>query len=101
MRLLFAVPEPGSIELMHSILDSALCLTPLNVSFTETRTVGELRTRVGQKQDDVILLDWDMAESDTPELVKEMLTTNPKLRVVVLLPQSNRQYRQQVWEAGA
>jgi DNA-binding response OmpR family regulator len=101
MRLLFAVPEPGSIDLMYSILDSALCLTPLTVSFTEARTLGELRSRVEQRLDDVILLDWDMVQADTPQLVTELLTDNPLLRVVVLLPQSSRQYRKLVWEAGA
>lgn len=101
MRLLFAVPEPGSLDLMHSILGSALCLTPLNVSFAEARTLGELCARVEQKLDDVILLDWDMVQADTPQLVKNILAINPHLRVVVLLPQSNRQYRKLVWEAGA
>ena len=101
MRLLFAVPEPGSLELMHSVLDSALCLTPLSVTFSEVRTLGELCERVKQSLDDVILLDWDMVQSDTPQLVQDILASNPKLRVVVLLPQSSRQYRKLVWEAGA
>jgi len=86
---------------MYSILDSALCLTPLTVSFTETRTLSELCARVEEKLDDVIFLDWDMVEADTPQLVKDMLAANPLLRVVVLLPQSSRQYRKLVWEAGA
>ncbi len=86
---------------MHSILGSALCLTPLTVSFAEARTLGELCARVEQNLDDVILLDWDMVQSETPKLVRDILAANPELRVVVLLPQSSRQYRQLVWEAGA
>ena len=49
----------------------------------------------------MILLDWDLVQSDTPKLVKDILAANPQLRVVVLLPQSSRQYRQLVWDAGA
>lgn len=101
MHLLFAVPEPGSLDLMHSILGSALCLTPLSVSAAEARTLGELCARVEAKMDDVILLDWDMVQAETPKLVKEILEKNPNLRVVVLLPESSRQYRRLVWEAGA
>ena len=101
MHLLFAVPEPGSLELMHSVLSSALCLTPVDVSFSEVRTLSELNARVEQRLDDVILLDWDLVQSDTPKLVKDILTENPQLRLVVLLPESSRQYRRLVWEAGA
>ena len=101
MRLLFAAPEPNSIDLMHSSLSSALCLTPLNVSFAEVRTLDELEARVQEELDDVIILDWDMVQSETPALVSRILTTNPELRLVVLLPEASRQYRQPVWEAGA
>ena len=101
MRLLFAVSEPSSLQLIHSVLDSALCLTPVDVSIAEVRTIEELHERVEDKVDDVILLDWDLATSGTPELVRQILEQNPLLRVVVLLPESSRQYRQLVWEAGA
>lgn len=101
MRLLIAVPDTGSIALIHSVLDSALCLTPVDVTASEVRTVNELCARLEQNLDDIILLDWDMAHSDTPQLVRDILSKNEKLRVVVLLPQSSRQYRRLVWEAGA
>ena len=101
MRLLFAVPELNSLELMHSVLSSALCLTPLTVSFAEARTLDELEARVEEGLDDVILLDWEMVNADTPALVTDILSRNPELRVVVLLPESSRQYRRLVWEAGA
>ncbi len=101
MRLLFAIREKDSVELMHSVLESALCLTPVNVSITEVRTDEELVDRVQQHMDDIILLDWDLAQANTPKRVREMLIVNPKLRIVVLLPESSRQYRKLVWEAGA
>lgn len=101
VRLLFAVPEPSSLDLMHAILRSALCLTPLDVSFAEVATVNELTRRVREQRDDVVLLDWQISEAGTPDLVKRLLEENPQLRVVVLLPESSRQYRKLVWDAGA
>ncbi len=86
---------------MHAILHSALCLTPLDVSSTEVFSRDELIYRVQRKLDDIVFLDWEIAEADTPDLVRQLLAENPKLRVVVLLPESLRQYRQLVWDAGA
>ncbi|MCB0162119.1 MAG: hypothetical protein KDD83_28475, partial [Caldilineaceae bacterium] len=40
-------------------------------------------------------------EAGTPALVQEILAQNPQLRVVALLPENFRQYRQRVWDAGA
>jgi DNA-binding NarL/FixJ family response regulator len=86
---------------MHSILSSALCLTPLDVQFSEVTDRTALLARLDQDVDDVVLLDWQIAEAATPALVEEILQRCPRLRVVVLLPQSSRQYRRLVWEAGA
>lgn len=101
MRLLFATPDDGSLNLMYAILESALCLTPLDVRVAEARTRAELIARVDADQDDIILLDWQIVGSETPDLVRNILRRNPLLRVVALLPEHHRQYRQQVWDAGA
>ena len=101
MRLLFAVPDRDSLNLMYTILHSALQLTRLNVTVAEVRTMQELRGRVEGFQDDIILLDWQLAGSETPGLVRELLQYNPVLRIVALLPEHQRQYRQRVWDAGA
>lgn len=101
MRLLFASPEKDFQELLYSILDCALCLTPLYVCVAEASTRADLLTRVDAHQDDIILLDWQIAGSETPDLVTELLKRNPLLRVVALLPEHQRQYRQLVWDAGA
>jgi DNA-binding NarL/FixJ family response regulator len=101
MRLLLAIPDDESLNLMYSILDAALCLTPLDVNGAEARTHVDLTTRVDAGQDDIIILDWQIAGAETPDLVREILNRNPLLRVVVLLPEHYRQYRQLVWDAGA
>lgn len=101
MRLLFATSDEESLDLMHSILNSALCLTPLEVGVAEARTRAEVLARVEALYDDVILLDWLIAGADTPALVRDIIRRNPLLRVVALLPEHQRQYRQLVWDAGA
>jgi CheY-like chemotaxis protein len=101
MRLLFATSDDESLSLMHSTLNAALCLTPLDVQVTEARTYVEVLERVFDHSDDIILLDWQISDADTPAFVRQILQHNPLLRVVVLLPEHQRQYRQLVWDAGA
>ncbi|MCL4299863.1 MAG: hypothetical protein KJ077_29275 [Anaerolineae bacterium] len=101
MRVLFAASDQESLNLMHATLDSALCLTPLEVQIAEARTCAALLARVDAHQDDIILLDWQVAGAQTPDLVRDILNRNPLLRVVALLPEHQRQYRQLVWDAGA
>lgn len=101
MNALLAVPSQDALELMHSLLKNALSLVCLDVSADFVRTKQELMLRVDEDVDDVIFLDWQLVEADTPALVTEILQRNPKLRVIVLLPMHLRQYRQMVWDAGA
>lgn len=101
MRLLFAAPDQASLNLMHTTLDSALCLAPVDVFVAEVQSREDLLARLATNQDDIIILDWPIAGAETPDLVREILARNPLLRVVALLPDHLRQYRQQVWEAGA
>ena len=101
IRLLFVSPDDASLDLLQSIHDSAIDLMCFTTSTATVKRRDELLARVEQKLDDVILLDWPMAEAETPHLVEELLEMNPTLRVVVLLPMNYRQYRQQVWNAGA
>lgn len=101
MRVVIASPDESFMKVMESVLDSALCLTPLDVSVTGVHTRDDLYDRVEADLDDIILLDWQIAGSETPQLVQGILQCNPRLRLVALLPESYRQYRQQVWAAGA
>ena len=101
IRLLFASPEDESLDLLGSIHLAAQDLMCLDTSTATVKRRDDLLARVDEYADDVILLDWLMAESGTPALVEEILRRNRKLRVVVLLPETYRQYRQRVWDAGA
>ena len=101
IRLLFASPDENSLALLQEIHDSAVDLMCFTTSTAIASSREVLCERIEAGLDDVILLDWPMAEAETPELVEFLLQKNQKLRVVVLLPMNYRQYRQEVWNAGA
>lgn len=101
IRLLLAVPDAESLELMHSLLDAALRFVALDVKVDAVRSREELMQRVQADLDDVIFLDWLLAGADTPDFVRQITGRNCRLRVSVLLPLQLRQYRQRIWDAGA
>ncbi|MCB0109504.1 MAG: hypothetical protein KDE53_26460 [Caldilineaceae bacterium] len=107
IRILLAVPTEECLNLLHSLLDEALHLICFDLATTEVRTRQALLDRVDAglmseaEAVDVVLVDWDLAEEATPDLVRELLMRNPRLRVITLLPHHLRQYRELVWEAGA
>jgi DNA-binding NarL/FixJ family response regulator len=101
IRLLFATPEAEFLKVLDSVINSALELTPLQVVTTAVAARQPLLQRVDAGSDGVVVLDWSLAGPGTPDLVREILQRNPQMGVVVLLPEIQRQYRQQVWNAGA
>lgn len=101
IRLLFATPDEESAALLDSLLASALELTPLHVTAAHVATQDALLARADADVDDVIVLDWLMANAATPGLVSTLVEHNPRLRIVAVLPLSYRQYRKEVWQAGA
>jgi len=48
-----------------------------------------------------VLLDWEIAVDATPQFVDEMCRHAPGLRILVMLPASEPQYRAAIWHAGA
>lgn len=101
IRLLFATPDDATLALLGSLLQSAQQLTCPAVVAETAHTTEELLARTQASQDDVVIVDWALAEAGTPALVSEILARNSKMRIVALLPMGMRQYRQQVWDAGA
>ena len=101
IRLLFASPDADSRRLFDAILRAALEMTPLDIDAAHAVDMDGLRRRVDARASDVVVLDWLMAQEGTPDLVREILQRNPQLRVVALLPLTYRQYRREVWQAGA
>lgn len=101
VRLLLATPDGDSLDLLRTLLRSALDLMCLNVTATTARTQPDIMAQVADRRVDVVLLDWAMAEAETPDLVRAILRINPGMRIIVLLPNRVNQYRRLVWNAGA
>lgn len=101
MRLLLATPDHATLGLLRSLLEAALALVPLNVAAESVSDEHTLLQRNVLCRDDVILLDWQLAGSHSPDLVRAIFAANPRARVVALLPDQLRQYRQRIWDAGA
>lgn len=107
VRILLAVPTKSCLSLLHSLLDEVRNLICFDLVTAEVRTRQALLQRINAgftnetENVDVMLLDWELVEQETPTLVRNLLTLNPQLRIIVLLPDHLRQYRELVWEAGA
>jgi DNA-binding NarL/FixJ family response regulator len=107
IRILLAIPTAACLELLHSLLDEALHLICFDLATAEVRTHQALLARIDAglaneaENVDVILLDWQLVDQETPNLVRELLARNPRLRIIALLPHHLRQYRELVWNAGA
>lgn len=101
IRLVFATPDTESLHLFQSLLVSALELTPLDVTAAHAASEEALFQRVAEQCDDVVVVDWLLVHEGTPALVRELVQRSPRLRIVALLPLTYRQYRREVWQAGA
>ena len=100
IRVLVVAPDAESHALMQSLLQASLQLVPLKIDVNQAWSRSDLMRRARANLDDLVFLDWQSAEGDTPDTVREILEVNPRLRVIVLLPLQLRQYRHCLWEAG-
>jgi DNA-binding NarL/FixJ family response regulator len=100
MRVLLATPSDETLALMQVLLEAALQLVPLTLDLHTARTPDQLLQRARLDLDDIVLLDWPLAGAGSPDLVRTVFQVNSRLRVIALLPDHPRQYRQCLWEAG-
>ena len=101
MHVLLAALDDERLQQLSLLLDSALRLVPLDLEVAEVRAPADLLYRAHLDLDDVVLLDWSLAEAGSPDLVRELARINPHLRAIAILPDGSHQRRQRVWEAGA
>lgn len=101
IRLLIATPDQRALALLQSVVNATRDLTCFTITDVAAISYEALIHGVDTGVADVILLDWEMAKTATADLVREILSHNPRMHTVVLLPSRQRQYRQLVWEAGA
>jgi DNA-binding NarL/FixJ family response regulator len=101
IRLVIATADAESHDLLHTLLDAALQIVPFQVETRDVNTLEELSRRNSAHLDDLLLFDWQLADSDTPNYLRELAAINPNLRMITILPLHLRQYRQCLWDAGA
>jgi DNA-binding NarL/FixJ family response regulator len=100
-RLLVAEKDPEFCRTLLEVSRTVVDLLPIDLSVRDARSMAQVRTDVTGWQADAVLLDWNIADHDTPAFIKELQTLSPGLRVLTLLPASVIEYRRTVWEAGA
>lgn len=101
IRLVIAAPDAENRKLLHSLLDAALQIVPFQIDTHDVDTLDELSRRNAAHLDDLLLLDWQLANGNTPDYLRGLAALNPSLRMIAILPLHLRQYRQCLWDAGA
>jgi DNA-binding NarL/FixJ family response regulator len=101
IRLLIGAPDPESIRLYDSLLESALRLLPLDIVADHAATSEETIQRVAGGAVDLLLLDWALAGGDTPAFLRHLVELSARLRTIIVMPLHLRQYRSCLWQAGA
>lgn len=101
VQLLVATTDPDSIELYRALVDSALQLLPLDIAVNFVTTQAEVVQHVAASGIDVVLIDWQVAGAKTDQFIRLLATTHPFLCLIAVIPLNVRQYREQVWNAGA
>ncbi len=101
VHVLTVVSDRETLDLVSALLGESLRLVPFDIDADNVNTRDELLERMNLGHDESILLDWTFEGPGTPDLVREIARVNPRARVIVLLPEQMRQYRESTWEAGA
>ncbi|HAJ37978.1 MAG TPA: hypothetical protein DCL15_20090 [Chloroflexi bacterium] len=101
IRILLAAEDQAFLTLLDRVMAATRPLLAFDVDVQHASTRAAVCARAESRADDIILLDWGMADADTPDLIEYLFRCDANLRVVALLPQDSVQYRSRVWAAGA
>ncbi len=101
IRILLAAEDQAFLTLLDRVMAATRPLLAFDVDVQHASTRAAVCARAESRADDIILLDWGVADADTPDLIEDLFRCDANLRVVALLPQDPVQYRSRVWAAGA
>lgn len=100
MRLLVAAPDDEGLKLYRGLIASAEALLPLGFATEYVLSRPALTALVSRHAADVLLYDWELTGSETPDYMRELIALDPRLRTIIIMPLALRQYRQCLWQAG-
>jgi len=100
-RILLAAGHDEYRRSLRELIDAARTLLPVPLEVDEATSVASARQRLEAAATDAMLVDWSLAGADTLDAVRGLLADHPDLRVLVLIPDVRRQYREAAWNVGA
>ncbi|MDR7484018.1 MAG: hypothetical protein QN187_01670 [Armatimonadota bacterium] len=100
-RVLVAAGDSGFCSALRDLVEATRTLLPIPIEVEDAATLAQVRDRLAAWSPDVLLLDWHLVPSGLPGALQGLSAEHPDLRLLVLLPESRRQYRAAAWQAGA
>lgn len=100
-RILLAAGHDDYRRSLRELIEAARALLPVPLEVDEAASVEGARERLASAATDALLVDWSLAGADTLAAVRGLLAEHPDLRVLVLIPDVRRQYREAAWSVGA
>jgi DNA-binding NarL/FixJ family response regulator len=100
-RILIAAGNDDFRTSLREVAGTACGLMPIAVSVGEAASIREAREHIASTPPDALLIDWSIVAEDTLAAVRGLLADYPELRVMVLLPDARREYREAAWTVGA
>lgn len=100
-RLLVAAADPGYLASLREVAEKTCGLLPMALEVEECTSLDEARERLAVRPPDAVMLDWNLLPSGPLRALADVVAAHPELRLLVLLPEPGREYREAVWGAGA
>jgi DNA-binding NarL/FixJ family response regulator len=100
-RILIAAGNPDYLASLRQLTEAARAFLPIHLEVVEARTLDETRRRLADATPDALMADWSLVPEQTLAAIKALVAEQPELRVLLLLPDVRREYREAAWSAGA
>jgi CheY-like chemotaxis protein len=100
-RILVAAGNTEFRKTLRELTDATRLLLPIGLEVEEVASIAEARERLVTWSPDALMLDWHLVPTSTLETVRSLVAEHPDLRVLVLIPDVRREYREAAWAVGA
>jgi DNA-binding NarL/FixJ family response regulator len=100
-RILLAAGNPEYLKSLHELTGAACGLLPMRIEVDDTTSVAGVRERLAANPPDALVIDWSLAPADILTAVGTLTAQHPEMRVLLLIPDVGREYREAAWGVGA